>query len=276
LPSSDDATRKLRSGSRDPLLRVEGLCVQFAVKQGLLRRTVGQVWALDGVDLRVLRGQTLAVVGETGAGKTTLGRTIGRLVAPTAGKLLFEGKDLLALGKADLRPALRHILLVTPETLAAPDALTALAALEPKLLIFDEAFAALDAVARLRVFEQLRRLQDEQGFTCLVLTRSLELASSLADEIVVLHAGQIVESGSTAGLVKRPHHPYTQSLLGQSQAATPSEPPPASGSERPVGCRFRLRCPHAFIRCAEEAPSLVAVAGGLSRCFLHDPDGAGS
>jgi oligopeptide/dipeptide ABC transporter ATP-binding protein len=125
----------------------------------------------------------------------------------------------------------------------------------------------------LRIFKHLRGLQDELGFSCLLLTRSLEQASSLADEIVVLHAGQIVESGSSASLIKRPHHPYTQSLLGQSLPA-PSEPPASGGSERPAGCRFRARCPHAFVRCAKEAPSLVAVAGGLSRCFLHDSDSA--
>ncbi len=275
LPHSDDATRKLRSGSRDPLLRVERLSVQFAVKQGLLRRTVGQVRALDSVDLRVLRGQTLAVVGEPGAGKTTLGRTITRLITPSAGKILFEGKDLLALGKAEARGLLARIQLVTAETLARPDSLTALAALEPKLLIFDEAFAAFDAAAQLRLFEQLRRLQDEHAFTCLLLTRFLELASALAGDILVLHAGQIVESGSTASLVKQPHHPYTRSLLSLPVATGPSRPPSSEGLERLEGCRFRERCPHAYPRCAREEPALFAVPGGLSRCFLQDPDGPG-
>lgn len=252
--------------------------MEFAVKQGLLRRTVGQVWALDNVDLRVLRGQTLAVVGEASSGKTTLGRTIGGLITPSAGKLLFEGKDLLALGRAELRGLLRQIQLVTPQTLAGAEALSTLAALEPKLLIFDEAFEAFDAAARLRLFGQLRGLQDEHAFSCLVLTRSLELASSLADEILVLHAGQIVEAGSTASLLKQPHHPYTQSLLSPTPVAGPAQPPPSSSREpreRREECRFRGRCPHAYARCAEEAPKLFAVPGGLSRCFLHDPDGPG-
>jgi oligopeptide/dipeptide ABC transporter ATP-binding protein len=275
LPSSDDATRKLRSGSREPLLRVERLSVELAVKEGWLRRTVGQVRALDGVDLRVLRGQTLAVVGEPGAGKTTLARTIAGVVPPSSGKVFFEGKDVRTLGESERRGALRQIQLVTAETLKGADALTALVGLEPKLLIFDEAFEAFDAAARARLFEQLRRLQDERAFSCLLLTRSFALTSELADEILVLHAGQIVESGSTTSLVAQPHHPYTQYLLNSAPAAQPSLPSTAGGLERSEGCRFRARCPHAYLRCASEEPAFFGVPGGLSRCFLHDPDGSG-
>jgi peptide/nickel transport system ATP-binding protein len=270
LPSSDDATRKLRSGSREPLLRVEGLSVQFPVKQGLLRRTVGHLHALDSVDLRVLRGQTLAVVGEPGAGKTTLARCITSQLAPQAGKVLFESRDLLAASKAELRLALRQVQLLTPEQLASADLLAVLAGSETKLLILDEAVDALDPVAQLRLFDDLRGQQDERGLTCLVLTRSLQLAGALADEIVVLHAGQVVETGAPASLLSQPHHPYTQRLLDPT-SPTSSSLPPESGEAR-AACRFRARCPQVFARCGEEAPALVAVTGGLSRCFLHDSE----
>jgi oligopeptide transport system ATP-binding protein len=256
-------------------VRVERLSVELAVKQGLWGRTVGQARALDGVDLRVLRGQTLAVVGEPGAGKTTLARTIAGLVPPSSGKVFFEGKDLRALGESERRGALRQIQLVTAETLNGADALTALIGLEPKLLIFDEAFAAFDAAARARLFAQLRRSQDDLAFTCLLLTRSFAHASELADEVGVLHAGQIVESGSTASVVTQPHHPYTQWLLSAAPAAEPSLASPPTGLERAEGCRFRARCPHAYARCAREEPALFGVPGGLSRCFLYDPDGSG-
>lgn len=118
---SNDETRRLRSGSREPLLRVEGLRTWFPVKKGVLRRTVGHVRAVDGVDLRVLRGQTLALVGESGCGKTTVGRSILRLVPPTAGKVLFEGKDLVSLPEAELRPIRRHIQMVFQDPMTSLD-----------------------------------------------------------------------------------------------------------------------------------------------------------
>jgi len=258
---------------------VEGLSALFPVKQGLLRRTVSQVRAVDGVELRVLRGQVLAIVGEAGAGKTTLARAICRLVTASAGKVLFEGKDLSSLAKPELKSALGQIQIVTRETFAGPDAvaaLQALAELEPKLLIFDEPFEALADAVRLRLFDRLRQLQDERGLTCLLLTRSPALARALADEVAVMHAGQIVETGATASLLDHPQHPYTQGLLATgARSPSPSVPPASDRDGRVVGCRFRGRCPHAFARCAQEEPALFAVPGGLSRCFLHDPDGGG-
>jgi oligopeptide/dipeptide ABC transporter ATP-binding protein len=270
LPSSDDATRKLRSGSREPLLRVEGLSVRFPVRQGLLRRTVGHLEALDSVDLRVLRGQILAVVGEAGAGKTTLARSITGQLAPHTGKVLFESKDLLAASKTEQRLALRHVQLLTPEQVSEAEPVASFGGAETKLLILDEGVDALDAVAQLRLFNELRGLQDERGLTCLLLTRSLQLAGALADEIVVLHAGQVVETGAPASLLHQPHHPYTQRLLDPTRPVSASLPP-ESGEPR-AACRFRGRCPQVFARCGEEAPALVAVTGGLSRCFLHDSE----
>ena len=251
-------------------MRVEGLSVQFPVKQGLLRRTVGHLHALDSVDFRVLRGQTLAVVGEAGAGKTTLARSITGQLTPQAGKVLFESKDLLAASKAELRLALRQVQLLTPEQLAGPELIASFGSAETKLLILDEAVDALDAVAQLRLFDELRAQQDERALTCLLLTRSLQLAGALADEIVVLHAGQVVETGAPASLLSQPHHPYTQRLRDQAADPTAHSVPPESGPLR--GCRFRARCPQVLARCGEESPALVAVTGGLSRCFLHDSE----
>lgn len=249
---------------------MEGLSAEAPVPNGLLRHTLGQVQALDGVDLRLRRGQTLAVVGEAGSGKTTLARVVAGLAAPSAGKVLVEGKDLAGLGKAELARAREQIQLVTAEALAAPGALAALLTGGAKLLVFDDAFEELDAATRLRLFLEIRGLQDDQALACLVLTRSLELAGALSDQIAMLYAGQIVESGTTASLLANPQHPYTQSLLTP-HAASPVTSEPLSDAAN-VGCRFRARCSQALLRCAQEAPAFFAVPGGLSRCFLHDSD----
>ena len=87
-----------------PVLQVDGLKKHFPVRKGLLRRTVGQVYAVDDVSFSVQSGETLGLVGESGCGKTTVGRTILRLIEPTAGTLRLEGRDITHLGKAELRP----------------------------------------------------------------------------------------------------------------------------------------------------------------------------
>ena len=109
LPGS--ASLGERSGTASPpeLIRLEGLEVHFPVRQGVLKRTVGHVRAVDGVDLRIQRGQILALVGESGCGKTTLGRAVLRLVEPTGGRVRFDGRDLTGLGRRDMRPMRRRL-----------------------------------------------------------------------------------------------------------------------------------------------------------------------
>ena len=85
------------------LLEVQDLKKYFPLKKGLLSRTVGDVRAVDGVSFTLERGQTLGVVGESGCGKTTLGRAVLRLIEPTAGRVFFNGADLLAMKGEELR-----------------------------------------------------------------------------------------------------------------------------------------------------------------------------
>ncbi len=104
-----------------PLLRVEGLRTWFPVRSGLLQRTRSWVRAVDGVDLEIDSGRTVALVGESGCGKTTVGRSILRLEEPREGRVLFEGTDLLALPPGDLRPYRSRLQIVFQDPMASLD-----------------------------------------------------------------------------------------------------------------------------------------------------------
>lgn len=93
----------------DDLLQVEHLKKYFPVRKGLFSKPVGSLKAVDGVSFTIRQGETLGVVGESGCGKTTLGRTILRLLEPTAGKVIFDGKDITAMGKEELRAMRREM-----------------------------------------------------------------------------------------------------------------------------------------------------------------------
>ncbi len=96
----------------EPLLRVRELKTWFPIRRGVFQRTVGHVRAVDGVDLEVEAGATVALVGESGCGKTTVGRSIVRLVEPRSGSVCFAGQDLMRLPPTQLRAARRHIQMV--------------------------------------------------------------------------------------------------------------------------------------------------------------------
>ncbi|MCE9614903.1 MAG: ATP-binding cassette domain-containing protein [Lentisphaerae bacterium] len=105
--------------STAPLLQVEDVRVWFPIRRGVLARTVGHVRAVDGVSLHVNPGETLALVGESGCGKTTLARAILRLESARAGRIRFEGRDLATLAPADLRPLRRHLQVIFQDPYAS-------------------------------------------------------------------------------------------------------------------------------------------------------------
>ena len=108
-------TRKpeARSAEQDSdLIVVEDLIKHFPIRGGLLRRQVGAVQAVDGVNFAVRRGETFSIVGESGCGKSTTARLLTRLLEPTAGKITFEGRDISHLKDAQLRPLRRDMQMI--------------------------------------------------------------------------------------------------------------------------------------------------------------------
>ncbi|MFJ9868802.1 ABC transporter ATP-binding protein [Streptomyces sp. NPDC101165] len=100
------------SAEREVLLRVKGLTKHFPIKKGLLQRQVGAVKAVDGIDFEVRKGETLGVVGESGCGKSTMGRVITRLQDPTSGTIEFEGRDITRLSTGKMRPMRRDVQMI--------------------------------------------------------------------------------------------------------------------------------------------------------------------
>ena len=149
-------------------------------------------------------------------------------------------------------------------------------ALDPALLIADEPTTALDVTVQAQVLNVMRRLQDQFGTAIILITHDLGVVAEMADEVVVMYAGAVMERAPRRDIFYRNHHPYTQGLLASLPARsgarlTPIPGTPPSLISLPAGCPFASRCPHVFDKCRTEAPPLTDVARDprhQSACWL--------
>ncbi|MGS0756704.1 ATP-binding cassette domain-containing protein, partial [Roseateles sp. GG27B] len=246
---------------------VRNLRKYFPVRGGLFARNSQQVRAVDGVSFNVAKGETLAIVGESGCGKSTTARLIARLMAPDAGELVFDGDGVGQFGGMALKEFRRNLQMVFQDSYASlnprmtmletvaygpqvhgaskADALARAAALlarvglapeqfgnryphelsggqrqrvniaralafEPRLLILDEAVAALDKSVQAQVLNLLQELKTERHLTYLFISHDLHVVHYLADRVMVMYLGQVVEIGPVGQLYTAPRHPYTK------------------------------------------------------------------
>jgi peptide/nickel transport system ATP-binding protein len=150
-------------------------------------------------------------------------------------------------------------------------------AVRPRVLIADEPVSMLDVSIRLGVLNLIADLRNEENLSVLYITHDIASARYLADTIVVMYAGQVVESAPSTAITDSPAHPYTQLLISAApdpdRATHPSlagRGAPPSLLAPPTGCRFHPRCPYAMDICSRQAPPSIPVAPGhVSACWLH-------
>lgn len=321
------------------LLSVENLSKVFTLGGGLFGKGRDLV-ALNDINLTVEQGETLAIVGESGCGKTTLGRCIIKALSVTSGHVRYypeggETVDLTRLNKREIKPFRRDIRMIFQDpmsslnpnmrvfdivaeplrihkllrgkdlearvydTLAkvgiAADAagryphafsggqrqrigIARALVLDPRLVIADEAVSALDVSIQAQVLNLLDDLKADFGLTYIFISHDLGVVNYIADRVVVMYLGHVVENAPTEMLFERPRHPYTEMLLEALPIADPTRRKgrrtelkgeiPYLGN-RPQGCPFHTRCKYAQDRCRSEKPALHAINGTAQQVACH-------
>lgn len=231
----------------DTILSVEHLKVYFPIRRGIFSRVSGWVKAVDDVSFSLRRGETLGIVGESGSGKSTIARALTGLTKLTAGKICRGGRIGMVfqdpLGSLNPRQTIRESIETVPRGFAKPDAAALLSrvglsatALEryphefsggerqriciaralgmrPEILICDEAVSALDLSVRAQVLDLLKALRGEFDLSMLFITHDIGVVQHVADRVMVMNCGQVVESGSVDDVLHHPTNTYTQKLI---------------------------------------------------------------
>ncbi|ALD96549.1 MULTISPECIES: ABC transporter ATP-binding protein [Pseudomonas] len=327
------ATAHLTENGDGTVLSISDLTVRFA---GAPANVV------DGVSFSVKRGKTLAIVGESGCGKSVTSMGLMGLL-PTTAKV--DASDSLLIDEAllgmseerlldvrgnrmamifqepmtSLNPvftigeqiaesvmrhqglsdkAARQRALDMLEKVRVPDARQRLDAYphelsggmrqramiamalanDPALIIADEPTTALDVTIQAQILSLIANLQTETGTAMILITHDLGVVAEVADDVMVMYAGRVVESGPVKTLFDDPQHPYTIGLMGSMPSIGPREgrlatingrvPTPA---EMPGGCRFAGRCPFVIQRCRDERPPLLELSPGHFAACIRAP-----
>ncbi len=231
------AVRPGRDAPPEPLLEAEHLVVYFPVKAGLLiDRTVAHVHAVDDVSFQLREGETMGIVGESGCGKTTLVRTLIRLLEPTAGTIRFRGRDISHADRRELRAVRRQMQMVCGQRqrIGVARAL----AVQPSLILLDEPVSALDVSIQAQVINLLDDLQEGFGLSYVFVAHDLSVVRHVSDRIAVMYLGKLVEISPGEELYLKPIHPYTQALLAAIPIPDPNEnrvrPRPVVKGEPPL------------------------------------------
>ncbi|MBQ0031445.1 MAG: ABC transporter ATP-binding protein [bacterium] len=231
---------------RSDILRVENLKVWFPIRKGIFSRTTGYVKALDGISFALHRGETLGVVGESGSGKSTLARVVTGLQKPTKGTFALNGKVSMVfqdpLGSLNPRMTVRATLgeIVESSNRRIVELLEMVGldetafdkyphefsggqrqriciaraiATNPELLICDEAVSALDLSIRAQVLDLLEDLKGKLGLSLLFITHDLGVVQHIADRILVMNRGKIIEEGPSGQVLRAPREEYTRYLI---------------------------------------------------------------
>jgi oligopeptide/dipeptide ABC transporter ATP-binding protein len=324
----------------EPLLQVDNLHVDFQTYGGVVQ-------AVRGVSFDVQGGQTLAIVGESGCGKSVTVQSLMGLIPMPPGRIhqgsaTLRGKDILAskfIDGDDIRGREISMIFQDPMTSLNPTmnigsqiaetlevhrgysktqafnraielldmskipeaakrakqypfefsggmlqrAMIAMAiACEPAILIADEPTTALDVTIQAQILDLLGDLQKETGMAIILITHDLGVVARMADDVLVMYAGEVVEKGSVDDIFYRSGHPYTQGLRlampsnrqvstdedEQTLVAIDGSPPDLFNP--PKGCAYHPRCPYAMRVCAERTPPVEALGTGHhTQCWLH-------
>ncbi len=232
---------------KEVLLEINHLKAYFPVKRKSMKEEKKMVKAVDDISIEIYRGETLGIVGESGSGKSTFGRTILKLVEPTAGEVLYKGQPIqhlnprmrigaiieepmklqLTLTKEQRKERVKELL----QKVGLPEdamqkfphefsggqrqriGIARALAIHPEFIIADEPVSALDVSVQSQVLNLMMDLQDEFQLTYLFISHDLSVVKHISDRVAVLYLGRVVEIGTKKELYAHPLHPYTQALL---------------------------------------------------------------